>query len=405
MTKLRVTRKVEPRDRKDLQHVRSRQEYAQAKGTEQRNLYVRSEAHTAHEGRENDSFNNITRAELLKRLCLGVYFMNQKQIDTILIVYSFILNDATLTERHLNAIQEAAPGAKIVISRNKEDWERISGEIAPKVEVVFGLRPATWFNEMPNLRWAQQTGAGANWLLDAPEVAQSDMILTNASGVHAIPISEHILALMFTLSRGINQSLRRQVNHKWERRGRIIELEGSTMGLIGVGKIGEKTAEKAKALNMRVLGLRRRPDRASPYVDRMYGPEGLKDLLEESDWIVITAALTSETKGMIGEEEFKAMKESAHIINIARGSIIQEKALIKALQQGWIAGAGLDVFEQEPLPEDSPLWDMENVVITSHYAGATPFYMDRLVEIFTDNLRRYQTGKPLINVVDKNLGY
>ncbi len=331
--------------------------------------------------------------------------MSQKQIDTILIIYSFILNDATLNERHMKAIQEAAPGAKIVISRNKEDWERMAAEIAPKVEVVLGLRPAVWFNDMPNLRWAQQTGAGANWLLETPEVVQSDMILTNASGVHAIPIAEHILALMFTLSRGIHQSVRWQTKHKWDRRRRIVELEGSTMGLIGVGKIGEKTAEKAKGLNMKVLGLRRRPERVSPYVDRMYGPEGLADLLEASDWVVITAALTSETMGMIGQKELKTMKESAHIINIARGPIIQEKALIKALREDWIAGAGLDVFEQEPLPADSPLWDMENVVITSHYAGATPFYMDRLIEIFTENLRRYQAGEPMINVVDKNLGY
>ncbi|MBW1709542.1 MAG: D-2-hydroxyacid dehydrogenase [Deltaproteobacteria bacterium] len=327
--------------------------------------------------------------------------MNQKQIDTILILHSFILNDATLTERHLNAIREAAPGAKIAISRNREDWNRLSGDIASKVEVVFGLRPASLFKEMPNIRWAQQTGAGANWLLDAPEVVQSDMILTNASGVHAIPIAEHILALMLTLSRGIQHSILRQAGHKWERRGRITELDGATLGLIGVGKIGEKTAEKAKGLNMRVLGMRR----ASPHIDKMYGPDGLKDLLEESDWVVITAALTAETMGMIGEEQFKAMKESAFIINIGRGPIIQEKAMIKALQKGWIAGAGLDVFEQEPLPEDSPLWDMKNVVITPHYAGATPHYVDRLIEIFTENLKRYQAGLPLINVVDKKLGY
>ena len=116
-------------------------------------------------------------------------------------------------------------------------------------------------------------------------------------------------------------------------------------------------------------------------------------------------AMTAETVGMIGEEEFKIMKETAYIINIARGPIIQEKAMIKALQEHWIAGAGLDVFEKEPLPEDSPLWDMKNVVITPHYAGATPKYFDRLVEIFTENLGRYQAGEPMINIVDKKLGY
>ncbi|MFC1895751.1 D-2-hydroxyacid dehydrogenase, partial [Thermodesulfobacteriota bacterium] len=167
----------------------------------------------------------------------------------------------------------------------------------------------------------------------------------------------------------------------------------------------ERTAKKAKALDMRVLGLRRHPDRPSPNVNEMFGPGQLRALLEKSDWVVVTAALTHETLGMIGEPELKAMKRSAHIINIARGAVIREEALVRALQEGWIAGAGLDVFEQEPLPPESPLWAMENVVVTPHVAGNTPHYAERIVRIFVENLRRYRSGQPLINVVDKSLGY
>jgi phosphoglycerate dehydrogenase-like enzyme len=241
--------------------------------------------------------------------------------------------------------------------------------------------------------------------MDAPRIANSDMILTNASGVHAIPISEHILALMFALSRSLQIHIRSQIDGKWERRGRVQELDGATMGLVGVGAIGEKTAEKAKALNMKVLGLRRHPERISPFVDRMFGPEHLHEMLSLSDWVVVTAAMTSETRGMIGEAEFNMMKPTGFIINIARGPIIEEKAMIQRLKEKKIAGAGLDVFETEPLPEDSPLWQMKNVIITPHSAGGTPKYMERLLDIFIQNLRRYQEGEPLINVVDKHLGY
>ena len=331
--------------------------------------------------------------------------MNRPEINTIAIAYGLILNEFTMTEHYLNRIRESAPGAKLVIIEDREDWKKKATAFASEVEIVFGLRPSAWFKEMPNLRWGQQSGAGSDWLLDRPEVVESDLIITNASGVHSIPIAEHILALMFAFCRNIHGNIRSQISAKWERIGHITELEGSTVGVIGVGKIGEKTAAKAKALNMNVLGVRRNPKRSSPYVDKMYGPDELSEVISQSYWVVITAAMTSETKGLIGEVELKAMKDSAVIINIGRGQMIKENILVEALQKGRIAGAGLDVFEQEPLPENSPLWAMKNVIITPHFAGATPYYMDRLMIIFTENLKRYQAGEPLINVVDKQLGY
>lgn len=257
----------------------------------------------------------------------------------------------------------------------------------------------------PCLRWIQQLGAGANNLLmDHPEVVESDLIVTNTKGIHAISISEHILGLMFTLSLKIQCAVRDQIKHCWGKHT-VTELEGSTVGIIGIGVIGEKTAEKAKALNMRVLGLRRNFNRTSPWVDQMFSPSSLLEMLPQVDWLVITAALTHETKDMIAERELRAMKNSAYLINIARGAILQERALLKGLRERWIAGAGLDVFEEEPLPENSPFWDLDNVVMTCHYAGNSIHRNDRMLVIFTENLRRYQSGEPLINLVDKRLGY
>ena len=312
-----------------------------------------------------------------------------------------------LNEQHLEAVRAAAPEAEIVKISGREEWRARRAELAPRVEVIAGIqnRDELDLDSMPRLRWMQTGGAGNDWLLRAPEIANSDIILTNGSGVAAIPIAEHVLALMFALSRRFSHFSEAQRDHEWFRGGQLNEIDGSTMGVVGLGAIGRKTAEKARGLNMRVLGLRRDPTRSSPHVDRMLGPDGLMELLESSDWVVLTSALTPETRGLIGEPELKAMKDTAYLINIARGEMVQEKILVQALQEGWIAGAGLDVFAHEPLPSNSPLWDMPNVLVTSHHAGSTPHYNDRLAEIFIENLRRYRAGEPMINVVDKQLTY
>jgi phosphoglycerate dehydrogenase-like enzyme len=322
-----------------------------------------------------------------------------RRIDSIL-VHSELL-DAS----HVEAIRAAAPGSDVIVLEHDEEWQARKLELAPQIEIVIGMLPTEDLTRLPRLRWLQQTGAGADWLMSVPEAVQGDWILTNASGVHAIPIAEHILALMLTLSRRIHRYVKAQRDHEWFRRGRLGELDGATLGVIGLGAIGEKTAEKARGLNMRVLGLRRDPARQSPHVDALFGPRELHKLLAEADWVVVCAALTPETRGLIGEPELRAMKPSAYLINIARGALVDEQALIRALEEGWIAGAGLDVFEREPLPDDSPLWDMRNVVLTPHFAGATPHYADRVTGIFVENLRRYQRGDPLLNVVDKQLAY
>lgn len=309
----------------------------------------------------------------------------------------------------LKRVEGLAPHLEIVVTEDRAEVE----EALADIEVAARRFPHDLIVRAPKLRWLQQWGAGADWLLRYPEVTSRDFVLTNASGVHAIPITEHILAFMLSFARQLHHAVRAQQRQEWDRPQRtgftpqepISELYGSTLLLVGVGAIGQRTAQVSSALGMRVLGVRRNPDQAVPSVEAMYGPGKLLSVLPEADFVVLTVPLTPETRGMIGEPELRAMKPEACLFNIGRGGTIQEEVLVRALREGWIAGAGLDVFESEPLPSDSPLWRMTNVIITPHYAGLTPRYEERALDIFFRNLARYVAGDPLRNVVDKDLVY
>ena len=331
--------------------------------------------------------------------------MKQAHTKKIGIFYDPLINEDSLNDSHMEQIRAAAPEADIIVikdSKKKTD-EKLAR--CADTEIFFGTDIKEWIKSLPDLKWVQVAIAGVDWILADPDIAESDVAITNASGVHAIPVSEHVLAIMLSFCRNMNVHFKDQMNRKWRHLPEYRELSGSTMGVIGFGKIGEKIAETAKALGIRVLGLRRNPNRASSFVDRMFGPDQLLEMLPACDWVVISAAATKETDGMIGATELSSMKKSAYIINIARGALIKEDELIKALREGRIAGAGLDVFEKEPLEESSPLWELPNVIITPHIAAGTPYYVDRLVDIFCDNIRCYYRGKPLINLVDRKLGY
>jgi phosphoglycerate dehydrogenase-like enzyme len=310
---------------------------------------------------------------------------------------------AVLSAADRAAIVALAPEMRLVVTDDAAEIEAV----LPEVEIATGHVPPALLVRMPNLRWYQQWGAGADWLLRHPEIASRDFILTNASGVHAIQISEHILALMLAFARCLPQAIRAQTRGEWERQERenLFELAGKTLVLIGVGAIGSRTAALAAALDVQVIGVRRNAGEPAPGVARMVGPDRLLEALPLADFVVLTIPLTPETRHMIGGRELRAMKPGAYIFNIGRGGTIDEAALIRALREGWIAGAGLDVFEKEPLPAGSPLWQMENVIVTAHYSGATPHYSERAMAIFLDNLRRYRVGEPLRNVVDRALGY
>ena len=311
--------------------------------------------------------------------------------------------DGQLEPAQVAAVEQAAPRHRVVVTRDQEEIERLLGEI----EVVAGQFPRELLARAPGLRWYQQWGAGSDWLLRHPQAVEADFVLTNVSGVHAIPISEHILALMLAFARSLPLAFTRQRKRQWKRdiERRVFELAGKELLLLGVGAIGARTARSASALGMRVVGVRRDPTRDVAGVEEMNPPDALPRLLPHADFVVLTLPLTRETERMIGERELRAMKESAYLINIGRGGTVHEEALIRALREGWIAGAGLDVFEQEPLPKESELWGLENVIITSHYSGSNPHYNERALEIFLDNLRRYRSQEPLRNVVDKERGY
>ncbi len=301
------------------------------------------------------------------------------------------------------AIAEAAGGLEPVYTRDKSDIEARLGEI----EVAVGGFPRDLLGPAPNLRWFQQWGAGADWLIERPNVAAKDFVLTNVSGIHAVPISEHIFAFLLAFARGFPKAMRDQFGTTWSQRERqpAFELAGKTMLLLGVGAIGARTAQLAQAFGMRVVGMRRSADKKLEPIDEMVSLDALQRVLPEADVVVLTLPLTADTHHIIGEAELRMFKKTALLVNIGRGGLVDEPALVRALEEGWLAGAGLDVFETEPLPETSPLWEMENVIITPHTSGDTPHYDERALEIFLDNLRRYAKGEPLTHVVEKRLGY
>ena len=255
---------------------------------------------------------------------------------------------------------------------------------------------------IPNLRWVHTISAGVDHVL-FPELASSDTVLTNASGVFNVPIAETVLTYMLAVVKRLPEFLEQQRAHRWHKLG-LQELRGRTVGILGLGDIGTEVARLCRAFGMHVVGMRRHP-RPSEHADEVLPPDRLHDLLGRSDFVVITLPLTSETRGLIGRAELAAMKPDGWLINIARGAIVDEEALIEALRERRIGGACLDVFAEEPLPEDSPLWDLPNVIITPHNSWSSPHIQEREIELFLENLRRYVSGEPLLNVVDKQAGY
>jgi len=277
-------------------------------------------------------------------------------------------------------------------------------ERAAEAEVVYAGR---WSDELwraaPNLKWVQSWGAGVERFLTRDFVA-SPIVLTNAAGIYAIPIAEHIMAFVLHFSRRFDRALRAQREARWDW-VEPDELAGRTLGIVGLGGIGAEAARRAKALDMRVIGTRRRPELGGGYVDEVRGHEQLDWLLAEADYVALCTPLTPQTRRLIGAPQLARMKPTAYLINVGRGGLVDEAALVAALQERAIAGAGLDVFEQEPLPPESPLWGLPNVLITPHTAGGSPRSHERIMALFGENLRRFLAGEELLNVVDKREGY
>lgn len=307
---------------------------------------------------------------------------------------------AAIDDRRIDEVRSLLPGWDILVHPDEQTVQAA----LDRIEIAFG-GPLRLLSGAPGLKWMQLGGAGADRLFADPPHRR--FLLTNASGVHAVPISEHLMAMLLALARALPRAIRAQARRSWESRKtpQVFELAGRRVLLIGLGAIGTRFARLASALDMDVVGVRRSPDLAGEHVLKVVSPDRLAEELPLADFVVITTPLTTETAGLIGRAEIRLMKRTAYLLNIGRGRIVDEEALVGALLEGRLAGAGLDVFSTEPLPADSPLWDMDNVIVTSHYAGLTPEYAGRLWGIFSDNLRRYVAGKPLHNLVDWDLEY
>jgi phosphoglycerate dehydrogenase-like enzyme len=241
-----------------------------------------------------------------------------------------------------------------------------------------------------------------------PELrGRDELVLTNTSGIHAQPIAEHVFGFNLMFAHQLHRAMRQQVAHNWDSnalRNEVTTLSGATLGIVGLGAIGRRIAELATGFGMRVTAFKRTPA-AAPGVDRVFGPGQLAPFLKEAEYVINTLPLTEQTRGLFGAPEFAAMRSDAILINIGRGGTVQTDALVEALRTGSIAGAALDVTDPEPLPAEHPLWALDNVILTPHYSGAHPGYVQRASAIFLENLVAYLAGKPLTNVVDKHTGY
>lgn len=289
-------------------------------------------------------------------------------------------------------------------------------EAAPGTEVYFGLGVpreiflAATTGPRAALRWIHTGTAGVSSLL-YPELIESDVVLTNSAGVHAPAIAETVLGMMLHFARGFDSAVRSQAAGRWDtaafadRIDKITELQGSTVGILGLGGIGLEVARRANALGMRVVATRRSGRPSPADIDLFTGAEATLRMLEQADFVVVALPSTPATRQLLGAEAIRRMKRNAVLINIARGDIIDEAALIDALREGRLRGAALDAFQVEPLPADSPFWKLPNVLITPHVSATTPRFWLREVELVRENVARYLAGRGLRNVVDKKLGY
>jgi D-2-hydroxyacid dehydrogenase (NADP+) len=309
----------------------------------------------------------------------------------------------TLTPQQQERIREAAPGYTLSLSKAKEP----DLELLAHAEIVIGwakgIKDTMLAAESP-LRWVQTWSAGID-KLPLQQFQQRGIILTNASGVHSEPITAVIFGFMLMFTRGLHTALHNQMEHRWGSDGKESELAGKTAVIIGTGAIGSEAARIAKAFRMNTVGVSR-SGAILPDFDSVYTTEDLQEAVSQGHFIINTLPLTDETRHLFNKPVFSAFRQGSYYINIGRGGTTNTEDLIDALNSGHLAGAGLDVFETEPLPPEHPLWDMKQVIITPHCAGTTDRYADRIVDIFTENIKLYAAGKsPARNVVDYSRQY
>ena len=299
----------------------------------------------------------------------------------------------------------------------------IPDEVWEKTEALYTMHVLPTPEQAPHLRWIQSYLAGVDKITNQPIAKKENLRLTSMSGANASQVAEHVLTMMLALGHNVPGFLNLQAKSQWmQDKGHHyipLELRGSTVGIVGYGSIGRQIARLVHTFGADVLATKRDlmhpadegftpPEMGDPDGDlftRLYPPEALRSMVSECDFVVVTVPLTEQTKGMFGKPQFEAMKESAFLVDVSRGGVVDETALVAALQAGQLAGAALDVFTQEPLGEDHPLWSQPNVIITPHVAGFSPAYNQRANQLLVENVRRYLADEPLFNEVDLNKEY
>ena len=309
-----------------------------------------------------------------------------------------------VSDEQLARIRDAAgPGAKLTVVANMDEAERAAAD----AEVILGVISPRLFAAAPRLRWVHAIASGVDFLL-FPEFRDSDVILTGEKGLVGSHLAEHAFGLLLALTRQIGSAIRLGPA-AWDQRGELrrheFELEGLTMGIVGFGGTGRAVARRAAAFGMRCRAVDIRRLEGTAEVERVGPIESLHELLEASDIVTVCAPLTSQTRGMISALELSRMKPTAILVNVSRGEIVDGDALVDALRQGEIGGAALDVVPQEPLPANHPLWELDNVVMTPHTAGASQLRAGRNLDRFCRNLARLRDGERLEGLVDKQAGF
>ena len=275
------------------------------------------------------------------------------------------------------------------------DEDAVLEAVADAEIVVTSRLPDDVLDAADDLQWVQALSAGTD-MYDHDALAARDVALTTVSGIHARPIGQQVMGYLLHFERRFDRAIAQQRRREWERYMGG-ELGDRTVGIVGVGAIGSQVAEYSTAFDARVVGTKRDPSDAPSAVDAVYGPDDLDTVLEASDYLVLACPLTDETRGLIDAEALATLDDDAVLVNIARGEVVDESALVEALEADALGGVALDVFEEEPLPEESPLWDRDDVLVTPHMAGSTPHYWERCADVFLENYDRFRNGEALEN--------
>ena len=318
------------------------------------------------------------------------------------ILFSFDLKD-----KYLESIKNSFDNIEV---KKSEDMDILTKEIKD-ADVLVAMLMRKFDTDLikmgDNLKWIQSWSAGVDKFLEDNSfkyLKENEIALTSVRGIHKDSMSEQVMGYLISFSRRLPELMELKKKKEWDRL-KVDYLKDKTLSIFGLGAVGKEVAKKAQAFKMNVIGVKRNTDVEIPGVQEIYSPDQAEKVLNKSDYVVVTMPLTEETRGYFGYDKFKAMQETAYFINVARGEIVKEKEMIKALNKDLIAGAALDVFEEEPLPEESPLYEMDNVILTPHTSGLFPDYNKEAVEIFKNNLRRFLEGKELKNVIDPNRQY